>query len=308
MIAVIFYFKPMFLDPVNLFSLLESAAFPGVLAIGMVFVLALREIDLSVGWMFHLSAVFAALLMAADVAPWLAALAGVLLGAGLGLINGLVAVTLRLPALVVTLGTYAMFQGLSEGLDKGQAIIPTDKSSSFFSALSGKLFGVLPVSAFVFIALALAMHVVLHRTRFGYRVQAVGSNPEAAVYAGIPTGWVRLQTLMLMGAISGLAGVMYLGFRGAIGPSEGSDFMLVAIAAVIIGGTPLSGGRGTVIGAVFGMMIVQVILSGMSFFGIDATWRTFVIGAVTVAALALDWLIKLERNRRFERSREKPRA
>ena len=145
----------------------------------------------------------------------------------------------------MTLGTYSMFQGLSLVVNKGRAIVPADQSSSFFTVISTKLFGLVPVAALVFIVLAIVMHIVLHRTRFGYRVQAVGSNPEAAAHAGIPTNWVRLQTLVLMGAICGLSGVMYVGFRGAIDPNEGGDFVLVVIAAVIIGGTPLSGGHGT---------------------------------------------------------------
>ena len=99
----------------------------------------------------------------------------------------------------------------------------------------------------------------------------------------------------MMGALCGLSGVMYVGFRGAIDPQEGSDFVLVVIAAVIIGGTPLSGGHGTIIGAVVGMMIIQVISSGLIFFGIDATWSTFVTGAVIVLAVSLDQLIKYQR-------------
>jgi ribose transport system permease protein len=304
MMAIIGFARPRFLNPINLFSLLGNTTFLGMLAIGMVFLLAIREIDLSVGWMFNFSAVFAALLMVAGIDPWLSAFAGVLFGAGLGLINGLIAVTLRLPAIIVTLGTYSMFQGLSLVVNKGRAIVPADQSSSFFSVISDKLFGIVPVAAVVFIALALAMHVVLHRTRFGYRVQAVGSNPEAAAHAGIPTARVRLQTLVLMGAICGLSGVMYVGFRGAIDPNEGSDFVLVVIAAVIIGGTPLSGGHGTIIGAVIGMMIIQVISSGLIFFGIDATWSTFVTGAVTVMAVSLDRLIKFQRTRRIELGKE----
>ncbi len=304
MMAVIGLARPRFLNPINLFSLLGNTTFLGMLAVGMVFLLAIREIDLSVGWMFNFSAVFAALLMVAGVNPWLAAAAGILFGAGLGLVNGLIAVTLRLPAIIVTLGTYSMFQGLSLVANNGRAIVPADQSSAFFSVISTKLFGVLPVAALVFVLLAAAMHVVLHRTRFGYRVQAVGSNPEAAAHAGIPTAWVRLQTLVLMGAICGLSGTMYVGFRGAIDPNEGSDFVLVVIAAVIIGGTPLSGGHGTIIGAVVGMMIIQVISSGLIFFGIDATWSTFVTGAVTVLAVSLDRLIKYQRARRAEMRRD----
>ena len=149
------------------------------------------------------------------------------------------------------------------------------------------------------------MHFVLHRTRFGYRVQAVGSNPEAAELAGISNAVVRLQTLVLMGAICGLSGALYVGFRGAIDPNEGSDFVLAVVAAVIIGGTPLSGGAGTVIGAVIGMLIIQVISSGLIFFGIDATWSTFVTGAVIVIAVSLDQLVKYQRTRRAARLKER---
>ena len=304
MIAVIGIARPRFLNPINLFSLLGNTTFLGMLAIGMVFLLAVREIDLSVGWIFNFSAVIGALLMVAGLDSWFAALAGIVIGAVLGLVNGLIAVTLRLPAIIVTLGTYSMFQGLSLIVNKGRAIVPADQSSTFFSVISFKVFGIVPVTVIVFVILAVVMHLVLHHTRFGYRVQAVGSNPEAAAHAGIPTSLVRLQTLVLMGAICGLSGVMYVGFRGAIDPNEGSDFMLVVIAAAIIGGTPLSGGHGTIIGAVVGMMIIQVISSGLIFFGIDATWSTFVTGAVTVLAVSLDRLIKFQRLRRAEQRRD----
>ncbi len=302
MMIIIGVARPRFLNPINLFSLLGNTTFLGMLALGMVFLLAIREIDLSVGWMFNFSAVFAAILMVAGVNPWLAAFAGVLFGAGLGFVNGMLVVGLRLPAVIVTLGTYSMWQGLSLVANQGRAIVPSDTTSNYFSFISTKLFGILPVAALVFVVLAVVMHFVLHRTRFGYRVQAVGSNPEAAKYAGIPTGLVRLQTLVMMGALCGLSGVMYVGFRGAIDPQEGSDFVLVVIAAVIIGGTPLSGGHGTIIGAVVGMMIIQVISSGLIFFGIDATWSTFVTGAVIVLAVSLDQLIKYNRARRLGRT------
>ena len=301
MMLIIGVARPRFLNPINLFSLLGNTTFLGMLAIGMVFLLAIREIDLSVGWMFNFSAVFAAMLMVAGVDPWIAAFLGILFGALLGFFNGVLALVLRLPAIIVTLGTYSMFQGLSLVANKGRAIVPSAEGSSYFAAMSTRVGGLVPVTALVFVGLAIAMHFILHRTRFGYRVQAVGSNPEAAKLAGIPTGLVRLQTLVLMGAICGLSGVMYVGFRGAIDPQEGSDFVLVVVAAVIIGGTPLSGGYGTIIGAVVGMMIIQVISSGLIFFGIDATWSTFVTGAVIVLAVSLDQLIKWQRQRRANR-------
>jgi ribose transport system permease protein len=304
MMIVIGVARPRFLNPINLLSILGNTTFLGMLSVGMVFLLAIREIDLSVGWIFNFSAVLSALLMVGGFNPWLAAGCGIAFGAALGLFNGLLAVGLRLPAIIVTLGTFSMFQGLSLVVNKGRAVFPADQSSSFFAFISAKLFGIVPAPAVVFILLAVAMHFVLHRSRFGYRVQAVGSNPEAARLAGIPTSLVRLQTLVLMGAISGLSGVMYVGFRGAIDPNEGSDFALVVIAAVIIGGTPLSGGSGTVLGAVVGMLIIQVITSGLIFFGIDATWSTFVTGAVIVLAVSLDQLIKFQRIRAAARRKD----
>lgn len=303
MVAIIGVARPNFLSAQNMFTLLGHATFLGMLAIGMVFLLAIREIDLSVGWMFNYSAVVAALLLTSGIDPWIAFVAGIAFGALLGLVNGIIAVGLRLPAIIVTLGTYSMFQGLSLVMNQGRAIVPSDTSSFFFSIFKIKLFGIAPVAGLVFIGLAIVLHLVLHRTRFGYRVQAVGSNPDAAKLAGIPTGLVRLQTLVIMGAICGLSGAMYIGYRGAIDPIEGSNYVLVVVAAVIIGGTPLSGGHGTVIGAVIGMLIIQVISSGLIFFGIDAKWSTFVTGAVIVLAVSLDQLIKYQRVRRANRIR-----
>ena len=298
MIAVIGLAKPRFLNPINLFTVLGNTTFQGMLSLGMVFLLAIREIDLSVGWMFNFSAVIAALLMVAGLDPWIAMAAGVAFGALLGLVNGLLAITLRLPSIIVTLGTFSMFEGLALVTNNGRAINPPNPTTSFFTLVSAKIFGVVPVVAIVFVALTVILHFVLHRTRFGYRVQAVGSNPEAALLAGIPNALVRLQTLVLMGAIAGLSGSLYVGFRGAIDPQEGSDFVLTVIAAVIIGGTPLSGGYGTVFGAMVGMLIIQVISSGIIFFGIDATWSTFVTGAVIIIAVVLDQIVKYHRLRR----------
>jgi ribose/xylose/arabinose/galactoside ABC-type transport system permease subunit len=301
LVAMLGWLSPAFLEPANLLSVLGQAALPGLLAIGMVFVLATREIDVSAGAVFHLAATFAALLMVAGMDPWLAALAGVAAGAGLGLMNGLLVIALRLPALLVTLGTWWMIQGLSLVVGKGQTIAPTGAGSGFFTTLSGKAFTVVPVTGLVFVVLALAMHFVLHRTRFGYRVQAVGSNPLAATYAGIPAGKVKVLTLVLMGAMAGLAGVIHIGAQGSIAPGDGGTFALLAIAAAIIGGTSLSGGNGSAVGGAIGMLVLQAILSAMTLLGVDAIWAAFTTGALVVLALAVDRLVRLWRNRRTGR-------
>jgi ribose transport system permease protein len=230
LVALIGVFRPGFLSPTNLMQQLGGSAFIGMLALGMVFLLAIRDIDLSVGWAFNFSAVFAGKLMIMGIDPWLAAGAGILFGAGLGLFNGILTTVLKIPVIIVTLGTFSMFRGLSLVLNESRAVIPPNTKSDFFNIFDVKLFGSLPIVAVLFIVLAIVLHVVLHHTRFGYRVQAIGSNPEAARLAGIPISRTRIQVLMLMGAVAGLSGVSFLGFREAIDPVTGGEFVLAVVA------------------------------------------------------------------------------
>jgi ribose transport system permease protein len=300
LVTVVGLHNSAFIQPQNLLNLVASNSFFGMIALASVFLLALGEIDLSVGWNFNYSAVIAALAMTHGVNPWVAALLGLLFGAFLGLVNGLLTAGLRLPVIIVTLGTFSMFHGLSLVQSKSSAVVPPDVSGSFFTTVQ-KHFGKVPLLAIIFVALAVVLQVVLKRTRFGFRVQAIGSNPEAARLAGIPLARTRILVLVLVGAVCGLSGALSVGEFGAIDTSSGSDFLLTVVAAVIIGGTPLSGGSGTVIGALFGALIIATIASGIIFFGIDATWSTFVTGAVIVVAVAVDQGVKWQRGRRAER-------
>jgi ribose transport system permease protein len=298
LVAFVGILRPNFLTPNTLFQQLAGAAFIGMLALGMVFVVAIRDIDLSVGWMFNFAAVIGAKTMVAGLDPWLAALVAVGFGALLGLVNGVLSVRLRIPVIIVTLGTLSAFRGLSLVVNESRAVIPPDKTGTFFALLHVKLFGLIPAVAIAFIVLAILLHVLLHHTRFGYRVQALGSNPDAALLAGIATDRTRILVLVLMGAIAGLTGAMFLGFREAIDPVTGGDYLLPVVAAVIIGGTPLSGGRGTIVGTVVGALIIQVITTGILFLGVDVKWSIFVSGAVIIVAVALDRLVRRQRERR----------
>jgi len=298
LIVVVGLLRPNFLQPTTLFQQLSGAAFIGVLALGMVFVVSIRDIDLSVGWIFNFSAVIAAKAMVLGVDPWIAAGIGIAFGGFLGLINGVLAVWLRIPVIIITLGTFSAFRGLSLVVNESRAVVPPDKTGSFFALFDVKLFGLIPSVAVAFVVLAVVLHLVLHRTRFGYRVQAMGSNPDAARLGGIPVDRTRILVLVLMGAIAGLTGAMFLGFREAIDPVTGGDYLLPVVAAVIIGGTPLSGGRGTIVGAVVGALIIQVITTGILFLGVDVKWSTFVTGAVIILAVAVDQLVRRQRERR----------
>jgi ribose transport system permease protein len=298
LVAFVGALRPNFLQPSTLLQQLAGAAIIGMLALGMTFVVAIRDIDLSVGWMFNFSAVIAAKAMVLGIDPWLAAVIGTAFGGMLGLINGTLAVTLRIPVIIITLGTLSAYRGLSLVVNESRAVIPPDKTSLFFSIFDAKVFGLIPGVAIAFVLLAVVLHVVLHRTRFGYRAQALGSNPEAARLAGVPVVRTRILVLVLMGLIAGLTGTMFLGFRDAIDPVTGGDYLLPVVAAVIIGGTPLSGGRGTILGTVVGALIIQVITTGILFLGVDVKWSTFVTGAVIIIAVALDQVVRRQRERR----------
>ncbi len=298
LVVIVGVVRPTFFAPVTLVQQLSGAAFIGMLALGMVFVVVIRDIDLSIGWMFNFSAVIAAKTMVAGVDPWLGAGIGIAFGAMLGLVNGILAVWLRIPVIIITLGTLSAYRGLSLVVNESRAVVPVDKSNSFFALFDIRLFDLIPFVAILFLLLAVALHLLLHQTRFGYRVQAIGSNPEAARLGGIPVDRTRILVLVLMGAIAGLTGATFLGFREAIDPVTGGDYLLPVVAAVIIGGTALSGGRGTIIGAVIGALIIQVITTGILFLGVDVKWSTFVTGAVIIIAVAVDQLVRRQRERR----------
>jgi ribose transport system permease protein len=306
LVGIVGSIKPAFVDPDNLLNLTASSAFVGVLSLGMVFVVAMREIDLSIGWMFNFSAVVTALAIRNGINPFLAAAFGIAFGAALGLFNGVLAVGLRLPVLIVTLGTLSMYHGLSLVVNDSRAVVPPRevRDGPFFDLLTYDLPGGIPVVSVVFVALAVVLHIVLHMTRFGYRTLALGSNPEAARLAGVPIGRTKIEVLVLMGAIAGLSGVLFVGFRGAVDPNSGAEFLLPVIAAVIVGGTPLSGGAGTIFGTMIGVLIIAVINSGVLFLGIDAVWSTFVTGLVIVVAVGVDQLVRQRRRRSAERSHE----
>ncbi len=157
-----------------------------MLAVGMVYVVVIRDIDLSIGWILNLSAIAAAVATVNGIDPFIAAAIGIATGGLLGLINGVLAVGLRMPVIIITLGTAYAYRGLALVVTGSHAVAPTDVSSPFFGMWDGKLFNVVPSIAVAFLILAVVMHILLHKTRFGYRVQAMGSNPDAARLAGIP--------------------------------------------------------------------------------------------------------------------------
>jgi ribose transport system permease protein len=265
----------------------------------MAFLLSMREIDLSVGSVFGLSLIVAALLMRGGMDPWIAAVLGILLGGAAGLVNAMLVQVITIPAIVATLATLSMYRGLALALSDGQQVTGLPTQSSFFTFLGGDALG-LPVSVWVLILTGIVLTVVLRLTPFGYRVRSIGSNPEAATFSGISIPRVRVQALVLMGLLAGLSGMMGLAFFSSGDPNVGTGFELQAIAAAVIGGTPLRGGSATVVGAMVGAILLGVVNSGLVYFNVPINWSAFATGAVILAAVSLDSLVR--RRRRGQRS------
>src|SRR4051812_47988565 len=280
-------------------DVLAQSVYVGILAAGMAFLISMREIDLSVGSVFGLSLIASALLMRGGMNPWLAALIGILLGGAMGLVNAALVQVITIPAIVATLATLSMFRGLALALSDGQQVTGLPTESSFFTFLGGDALG-LPVSVWVLIVTGIVLTVVLRLTPFGYRVRSIGSNPEAATFSGISIPRVRVQALVLMGLLGGLSGMMGLAFFSSGDPNVGTGFELQAIAAAVIGGTPLRGGSATVVGAMLGAILLGVVNSGLVYFNVPLNWSAFATGAVILAAVSLDSLLR--RRRRGQRS------
>jgi ribose transport system permease protein len=294
LILAIGAFYPRFLQFDQLMAILNQATYIGILACGMAFLLAMRELDLSVGSVYALTALACAMLVQSGLNSWLSALLAIAVGGVLGLFNALLIQYFKLPSIVATLATLAMFRGLTLALSDGTQVLGPPVDDSFSQVVGGDVAGI-PVPGIVLVLVALVLTVVLRATPFGYRIRSIGSNPEAAEFSGIPVHRVRMQAFVLSGALAGLAGVLTIGYLGASDPNTGSGYELLAIAAAVIGGTSLAGGKATIVGAALGAVLLGVVGSGLAYFSVPINWNQFATGAVILAAVSLDSVVRRRR-------------
>jgi ribose transport system permease protein len=300
---------PGFFSTHEIQNVLQNSVYVGVIALGMTFLIAMRQLDLSVSSILALTAAIGALLMNQGWNPWLAALAALGCAGLMGLVNGFLVQTLRINALLATLATLFAYNGLNQGLNASNTVIigytnndvPIKGNhalhNSFFTALGGNILSV-PIAFWLMVAFAIVLTIVLRFTPFGYRVRSIGSNPEAAKFSGISIPRVTYQAFLLAGVVAGLAGLLVLIFFQDADPTVGGSDNLLAIAAVIIGGTPMRGGTGTVIGAMVGAVLLSgVIQSGLTYFSISENWTQFALGVVILAAVSVDSVVRAGRRR-----------
>ncbi len=280
-----------FVRPSNLLQIARQASSYGIMSVGMVLLLSMGEIDLSIGAILTLVNIVTAVALREGMPMPVAVLVGLLTGAGCGFVNGWLGVLLRIPTIIVTLGTMSVFRGLALVLSEATPVSNFSKESVLFDLGGNTLLGV-PTSVWVMLVVALSGHLLLQHSVFGWRAQAIGSNAQAALFSGIPLPRYRIAAMTIMGLVSGIAGVMELAFLQSGSPTTGQGYELFVIASAIIGGTALAGGRGTVAGGILGALLIAVIRNGLVLLEFSAYWGTVVTGVVIIAAVAIGGFVK----------------
>jgi ribose transport system permease protein len=278
----------------NITNVLTRTAFIGIIAVGMCFVIVSGGIDLSVGSMAALIAGTVILAM-----NWLSPLIGslvgtvvlgmtlaVVLGAAFGLAHGLLITKGRIEPFIVTLGTLGIFRAYLTYFSNGGAItLDNDLTDIYSPVYYGSLAG-LPIPVWVFLAVALAGSVILNRTTFGRYVQAIGSNEQVARYAAVDVDRVKVLTYVLLGVCVGIATLLYVPRLGSASPTTGLLWELEAIAAVIVGGTALKGGAGTITGTVVGAVLLSVISNILNLTSIISVYLNAAVQGIVIIAVA----------------------
>jgi ribose transport system permease protein len=287
LIVLMALIAPNFATLSNGLNVARAVSINAILAAGMTLVILTAGIDLSVGSIVALSGVASVLMWTAGVPTTLAVLGGILVGAVAGLLNGSLIAYLGLPAFIVTLGALTYVRGLSYSLTDAQPLIA--EGLGFRGLGNGALAGV-PAPVVVMLLVYAALWFVLERTKFGRHIYAVGGNKEAARLAGIKVRWVLMRVYLIMGACAGLAGVIFAARVESGQPRAGEGYELDAIAAVVLGGTSLMGGRGRLVGTLIGALIIGVLSNGLVLMNVSFYWQLVIKGFVIVLAVAIDGL------------------
>lgn len=285
-----------FFEKENLVLLTTKASYFAVIAVGMTAIIVLAGIDLSVGSIYAVAAVVGAMVLTSlgsAASVWIAVPVGLVVccavGALLGMANGAMIVGLRLHPFIITLGTMAIYRGLVLLFTGGETVsgLPESIQRGFFKA---EFSGVYPTLTIIMIVVALIGTFVLQKTVLGRRIYAIGGNETAAYYAGIPVGRVKLIVYTLGGLLAGLSACMEVGYNATASVGAGQGYELNVIAAAVIGGASLSGGRGSAIGAVLGAILVSLIDNAMVILDINQNYNQIVMGGAIVIAVAVDQL------------------
>lgn len=290
LMVVITIINPNFLTTNNLLNLLLQVTANGFIAFGMTFVILTSGIDLSVGSILALSSAITAGLIANGMPVPLAIVVALLLGGVLGMINGLLISFGKLAPFIVTLATMTIFRGATLVYTNGNPITQGMSNSYLFKFLGqGYILGI-PFPVILMFAVFIILYIVLHKTSFGKSVYALGGNEKAAYISGIKLNKVKILIYTISGVMASISGLIITSRLSSAQPTAGASYEMDAIAAVVLGGTSLMGGKGRLIGTLIGALIIGVLNNGLNIIGVSAFWQQVVKGVVILIAVMLDRL------------------
>ncbi|MCB0058304.1 MAG: ABC transporter permease [Caldilineaceae bacterium] len=283
--------SPFFLNARNISRTSSDFMEIGIMMLPMVFIIITGNIDLSVASNLAMSAAFMGWLFMSGVNIWEAALAALILGSLGGLFNGLLVARVKLPSLVVTLGTYAFYRGVAYVLLGDQAARGYPDAFTFIG--QGKLPGTLiPFSVALFTVLAIIFGLVLHKTTFGRYLYTIGNNENAAAYSGVPVARIKIIIFTLSGFMSALAGVVLAARFGSTRPDIGLGLELAVITAAVLGGVDINGGIGTMVGAVLSLLLIGLLRFGMGLLNIQGQVQGMAIGLLLILSILIPNVIR----------------
>ncbi|ADF37786.1 ribose ABC transporter permease RbsC [Priestia megaterium] len=287
LIVIVSILNPSFLEPLNILNLLRQVAINALIAFGMTFVILTGGIDLSVGSILALSSALMAGMIVSGVDPILAILIGCVLGAVMGMINGLLITKGKMAPFIATLATMTIFRGLTLVYTDGNPI--TGLGENYYFQLFGRgYFLGIPVPAITMVLAFAVLWVILHKTPFGRRTYAIGGNEKAAFISGIKVPKVKVMIYSLAGLLAALSGAILTSRLNSAQPTAGTSYELDAIAAVVLGGTSLSGGRGRIVGTLIGALIIGTLNNGLNLLGVSSFYQMVVKGIVILIAVLID--------------------
>lgn len=277
--------SPYFLTPDNILNVLRQVAVIAVLSVAFSLVLGAGEIDLSIGSVMGLAGVFIGGMLVAGVHPVLAVVLGIVSGVLLGFLNAALITVFKINALITTIATMGIFRGIIYLITNTKAIGPLP--DGFVQFGQGSLLG-LPVQLYVVAVMVVFFYVLVNHTVFGRHAIGIGSNRQSAIGVGISPTRIRFAVYGLMGGAAGVAAAVLTARSASAQPIAGDGIELDVIAAVVIGGTALWGGRSRVIGALFGCLIVGMVSNGLNLMAVNANWQFVVKGILIIVAISLD--------------------
>ncbi len=278
-------FSSTFLNWSNIAQVVRALSFIAIMAVGQSAVIIAGGIDLSVGSVLGLCAVVAAVLLNLQFGIVLTVVLTLLAGFASGIVNGTLVTQAKLPPFIATLGMMSIARGLAFALTGGETI--RNLPPEFLSAGQGSILTI-PIPVLIMILCALAAGIFLKSTKYGRYVYAIGGNEEAALYSGVNVVKMKLLVYSMCGLSAGIAGVLFASRFGVGQSTSGLGYELDVIAAAVIGGVSLSGGRGTILGAIVGSLLMGILRNGLVLLNVSAYWQQVAIGLVIILAVVLD--------------------